>query len=121
VWTVHIAHDVSRAERQEEALLLIQHTLRILNRVGNENIKNTENGNSYHLPHLRKAERFESLTRRELDVLQLLVGGLSTFDISKKLYISQDTVRNHVRHLLAKTGTHNRTQLAIFALRNGYC
>jgi len=121
VWTVHIAHDVSRAERQEEALLLIQRTLRILNQVGNKNIKNLENGNSHDSPQLWKAERFRSLTRRELDVLQLLVAGFSTADIATKLCISQDTVRNHVRHLLAKTGTHNRTQLAIFALRNGYC
>jgi NarL family two-component system response regulator LiaR len=61
----------------------------------------------------------ESLTERETDVLRQLALGLSNEAIAKKLYISEATVRTHVSNILAKLGLDNRTQAALYALREG--
>lgn len=55
------------------------------------------------------------LTPRELQVLQRLVIGQSNTQIALHLYLSVRTVETHVAHLLAKTGTYNRLQLANLA------
>jgi DNA-binding CsgD family transcriptional regulator len=60
-----------------------------------------------------------SLSRRELDVLRLLTGGLSNEQIGDRLFISPHTVANHVQRILEKTGTSNRTDAAVFAVRHG--
>jgi DNA-binding NarL/FixJ family response regulator len=52
------------------------------------------------------------VTRREADVLALVVEGLSNRDIAERLYLSVRTVEKHVESLLRKTGTRTRTQLA---------
>ncbi len=64
-------------------------------------------------------ERPEGLTDREIDVLGLLVAGLSNQQIGARLHISANTAANHVRNILIKTGTANRTQAAIYATRHG--
>lgn len=61
----------------------------------------------------------DALTGRELDVLRLLADGLSNREIGEQLFISGNTAANHVRNILAKTGSANRTQAAIFAARHG--
>jgi len=48
------------------------------------------------------------LTRRELDVLSLLVEGLSQPEIAERLFISPKTVGKHIEHILAKLGVHSR-------------
>jgi DNA-binding CsgD family transcriptional regulator len=55
------------------------------------------------------------LTRREADVLVLLVDGLTNREIASRLYLSVRTVEKHVERLLAKTGQVNRTALATYA------
>ena len=50
------------------------------------------------------------LTQREVEVLHLLVAGKSNRDIATALYISSNTVANHVRNILTKTNTTNRTE-----------
>jgi PAS domain S-box-containing protein len=50
------------------------------------------------------------LTPRQLEVLTLLAGGCSTETIAKRLHISKETVRNHVRHILRALGVHSRIQ-----------
>ena len=57
----------------------------------------------------------DGLTSRELDVLRLLAAGLSNRDIGAQLFISANTAANHVRSILVKTGTTNRTQAARYA------
>src|SRR5947207_7304609 len=47
-------------------------------------------------------EREDMLTGREREILQLLADGMSNQDVAAKLYISQETVKSHVRHILAK-------------------
>ena len=63
--------------------------------------------------------RPEGLTDREVDVLRLLVSGLSNQQIGTRLHISANTAANHVRNILMKTGTANRTQAAIYAAQHG--
>lgn len=64
-------------------------------------------------------ERPDGLTEREVDVLDLLVAGLSNQQIGARLHISANTAANHVRSILVKTGTANRTQAAIYATQHG--
>lgn len=61
----------------------------------------------------------ESLTEREVEVLKLVASGLSNQDIGEKLFISERTVRTHVSHILDKLQLVNRTQAALYALREG--
>jgi DNA-binding CsgD family transcriptional regulator len=56
------------------------------------------------------------LTAREVDVLRLLTRGSSNRDIACRLKISENTAANHVRSILSKTGTANRTQVAMMAV-----
>ena len=59
------------------------------------------------------------LTQREVDVLRLIAIGRNNRDIAQVLSISQNTVANHVRSILEKTYTANRTEAAAFANRSG--
>lgn len=59
------------------------------------------------------------LTRRERQVLALLVEGLSNGEIAKRMQLSTATVRLHVGHLLAKLEAPNRTAAAVIAVENG--
>lgn len=60
----------------------------------------------------------DSLSEREVDVLRLLAEGLSNALIGDRLFISPYTVANHVQKILEKTGTANRTEAAIYAVRH---
>jgi two-component system NarL family response regulator len=59
------------------------------------------------------------LTDRELQVLRLMADGSSNRDIAERLFISENTVKNHVRHILEKTGTRSRLAAVARALRDG--
>ena len=61
----------------------------------------------------------DPLTQRELDVLKLLAQGLTNQEIADRLVISEWTVRTHVRNILGKLHLANRTQAALYALREG--
>jgi DNA-binding NarL/FixJ family response regulator len=61
--------------------------------------------------------QMEVLTPREREILQLLADGMSNVDVAAKLYISQETVKSHVRHILAKLEADTRTQAVAIALR----
>ncbi|NES71918.1 MAG: response regulator transcription factor [Okeania sp. SIO2D1] len=60
-----------------------------------------------------------ALTKRELDVLELIVAGYSNQQIASKLYVTEGTVKTHVRNLLNKLCVDDRTQAAVLALRAG--
>jgi len=62
----------------------------------------------------------DPLTQREIEVLQKIAAGLSNLEIASELCISEQTVRNHVNHILDKLHLTNRTQAALFALRKGF-
>ena len=61
----------------------------------------------------------EPLTEREVDVLKLVAQGLPNMDIAEALVISERTVRTHVSNILGKLHLANRTQAALYALREG--
>ena len=61
----------------------------------------------------------EPLTARELDVLRLLGTGATNRDIADRLSLTEGTVKNYISTILAKTGLHDRTQAALFAVRHG--
>ncbi len=62
-------------------------------------------------------ELLSDLTPRELEVIGLLVDGLSNQEIADRLSLSRRTVQAHVASAMGRTQTRSRTQLAVFALR----
>ena len=60
----------------------------------------------------------EMLTSREREILQLLADGMSNADAAARLFISQETVKSHVRHILAKLEADTRTHAVAIALRD---
>lgn len=61
----------------------------------------------------------DPLTEREIEVLRWVAQGLSNDDIAEKLVVSERTVRTHVSNILDKLHLANRTQAALYALREG--
>ena len=61
----------------------------------------------------------EQLTARELEVVRLVGQGKSNSEIAEALVISQKTAKTHISNILGKLGLQDRTQLAIYAIRNG--
>ncbi len=60
----------------------------------------------------------QPLSPRELEVLQLVVEGHSNPKIASILYLSQCTIKSHIRSIFNKLGVTDRTQAAVFAVRN---
>ena len=65
----------------------------------------------------QESSMLAQMTRRERDVLRLLVRGASTQEMVNALGISANTVRTHIQHVLDKLGAHNRVQAATRALQ----
>jgi NarL family two-component system response regulator LiaR len=61
----------------------------------------------------------QPLTSREVEVLRLLAQGFSNDEIAQKLFLTEGTVRTHVSKILGKLHLANRTQAALYALREG--
>ncbi len=67
----------------------------------------------------RKPDAGAQLTDREREVLRLLADGRSNKEIARTLVVSERTVKGHVSNILGKLGLQDRTQAALFAVRNG--
>jgi DNA-binding NarL/FixJ family response regulator len=67
------------------------------------------------------AEHFsdEAITEREIEVLQHVAGGNRNRDIAEKLFISEETVKVHIKHIMEKLGASDRTQAVAMAIRRG--
>ena len=61
----------------------------------------------------------DGLTQREIAVIRLVAAGRMDREIGEELFISVNTVGNHVRSILDKTGSANRTEAAAYAIRRG--
>jgi DNA-binding NarL/FixJ family response regulator len=61
----------------------------------------------------------ESLTAREVEVLQRVAGGNRNKDIAELLFISEETVKVHIKHIMEKLGAKDRTQAIAIAVRRG--
>ena len=64
------------------------------------------------------SEKIEKLTKRELEVLKLLAVGMYNKGVADELHISERTVKNHVSSIFKKIDVSDRTQAAVFAIRN---
>ena len=79
----------------------------------------TPQASAYLMREVRTPEAIEALTEREREVLRLLVQGHSNKEIGRDLQISEDTVKTHVKHIMAKLGVQSRTQAVLCAIRLG--
>jgi DNA-binding NarL/FixJ family response regulator len=59
------------------------------------------------------------LTPREVEVIQLLAQGLTNQEIAQRLIVAESTVKTHIRNVLRKTHTHNRTEIVAWAMQMG--
>jgi DNA-binding NarL/FixJ family response regulator len=66
------------------------------------------------------SETFSPLSAREMEILQCVTRGLSNKEIARTLKISHQTVKNHMTAILRKLAVEDRTQAAVFALREGW-
>jgi DNA-binding NarL/FixJ family response regulator len=69
--------------------------------------------------HLAEHLGDELLTRREVDVLQKMAGGNRNRDIAEQLFISEETVKGHVKHIMEKLRASDRTEAVAIAVRRG--
>jgi DNA-binding NarL/FixJ family response regulator len=65
------------------------------------------------------AQRFDRLTPRELQILQLLADGGSPDDIASKLDVSRNTLRTHIQNILMKLGLHSKLDAIVAGIRHG--
>jgi DNA-binding NarL/FixJ family response regulator len=61
----------------------------------------------------------ETLTEREIEVLRAVAGGNKNRDIANKLFISEETVKVHIKHIMEKLGAADRTQAVTIGVRRG--
>jgi DNA-binding NarL/FixJ family response regulator len=61
----------------------------------------------------------EALTVREVEVLREIAGGNRNRDIAEKLFITEETVKVHIKHIMEKLGASDRTQAVAIGVRRG--
>lgn len=62
----------------------------------------------------------EVLTSRETEVLEQVAGGNRNRDVAEKLFVSEETVKVHMKHIMEKLGASDRTQAVAIAVRRGF-
>jgi DNA-binding NarL/FixJ family response regulator len=69
--------------------------------------------------HLAEHYSDEALTAREVEVLRQIAGGNRNRDIATKLFITEETVKVHIKHIMEKLGANDRTQAVAIGVRRG--
>jgi DNA-binding NarL/FixJ family response regulator len=69
--------------------------------------------------HLAEHYSDEALTQREVEVLQQVAGGNRNRDIAERLFITEETVKVHIKHIMEKLGAADRTQAVAIGVRRG--
>ena len=67
----------------------------------------------------KTARMIETLTKREMEVLKEVAKGKSNREIASSLFITEKTVKTHITHIFSKLDLSDRTQAALFAVKNG--
>jgi PAS domain S-box-containing protein len=106
---VHLFRNVTQRKENEH---LLQQVLKAAGEL-------QDGHRSPELPGAPAADAGQELTDREREVLTLLVHGSSTNQMSRALFISTATVRNHIRNIMAKFNVHSRIEAVVYALKNG--
>ena len=116
---MHLAR--GQADDHERAMALLDEALALSRELGMRALETRVVGLQRHAtPRPRSRRTYPcGLTPREVEVLRLLASGKSNHDIAEALFVSPNTVANHVRSILTKTNTANRTEAAAYAHRHG--
>ena len=89
-----------------------------------ETIRQVHKGKKHVSPeiasHLAEHLADEPLTNREVDVLRHIPGGNRNRDIAERLFIAEETVKVHIKHIMEKLGASDRTQAMAIAARRGF-
>jgi DNA-binding NarL/FixJ family response regulator len=111
-------HDVDAAERREILNRYRDHSRRFEAAAARRNSKRTGAVIPFTPPPvLRELE--QEPTAREIEVLQLVADGLVNREIGERLFLSEETVKSHVRHLLAKLQARSRAHAVAVGFRRG--
>ncbi len=88
-----------------------------------EMIRKVHSGRKYFPPevaaHLAEHLGEESLSKREIEVLEKVAGGNRNSDIAALLFISEDTVKGHIKHIMEKLSASDRTEAVAIGVRRG--
>jgi PAS domain S-box-containing protein len=115
-FSIHLLRDMTHEEQTKEALEKILDTLQACGITDG----NRESFSIHPLhPSSSQPPSVARLTRREVEVLELLAEGLSTKGVAQRLGVSPFTVRSHVESILLKTGLHTQAQAVAYAYRSG--
>lgn len=117
-FAIHLLRDMTREEHTKEALERVLDTLRAYG-VTNGQPKGDGSAVPEVFPLRSEASSVAQLTRREIEVLELMAEGFSTRDVAQRLGISPFTVRSHIERILFKTGLHTQAQAVAYAYRAG--
>jgi DNA-binding CsgD family transcriptional regulator len=111
----------ARPGAREQATLLLDQALSISRQLGMDTLQERATALMEQTRSQANSTRTYpgGLTPREVEVLRLIASGKSNRDIAEALFISLNTVANHVRNILAKIGAVNRTEAAAYAIRHG--
>jgi class 3 adenylate cyclase/DNA-binding CsgD family transcriptional regulator len=121
LWTAEVQSDwadVLAVRQPERARHLRDEALAAADRYGITRLRNR----AINLPSADRCaapDLPDNLSPREMEVLRLVATGRSNREIAEVLFISQNTVANHVRSILQKTGCSNRTEASLYAVRRG--
>ena len=105
---------------REEALALLTEALTLARKLGMPPLAEFATALLERAHENRDSAAPGGLSAREVDVLRLIARGKTDKEIADALSISRRTVSNHVRAILAKTDTGNRTEAALYGARHGF-
>jgi len=108
--SAYVLKDVAGSELIDTIYRVMQNEVVIHPRVAKQLVRE--------LAHNDKKKNDVRLTRREKDVLSLLVKGYSNKEMAEIMYISEKTVKNHLTNIFRKLGVKDRTQAAVYTLKN---
>lgn len=109
----------ARVVGEQEAVISPKATARLFRRMRQTHGAQAATPDAVPGPALPAPDLVEPLTPREEEILQLVARGLSNAEIAAQLVLSLPTVKTHVGHILAKTGSRDRVHAVLFAFRHG--